>query len=98
MAVVAAILVAGAATPPAPVNYQGVLRDYTALAHLKGGEAALHGKKPRDFSRADELRAAVGVFEPMKADAALGESTVLGRAIEPLRTGTGLIRVLTGAR
>ena len=45
------------------------LRDYTALARFKGVEETVHGKRPRDFSRADELRNAVGVFVPRPADA-----------------------------
>jgi len=45
------------------------LRSYTALARFKEVEGAVHGKRPLKFSRADELRDAVGVFAPRPADA-----------------------------
>jgi hypothetical protein len=44
------------------------LRDYTALARYKGIGASLFGTKAFDFSRADKLRDAVGVFPHKTVD------------------------------
>jgi hypothetical protein len=44
------------------------LRDYTALARFKGIDASLFGRKAFDFSRADKLRDAVGVFAHKTVD------------------------------
>jgi hypothetical protein len=46
----------------------------------------------------DRLTASPTAGLAMKADPAAAGATVLGRAIEPLDSGTGLVRVLLGAR
>ncbi len=51
------------------------LRSYTALERFQGVEEAVHGRRLLDFSRADELRNAVGVFpkgEPVAPSNDLG--------------------------
>ncbi|MGH9867337.1 MAG: hypothetical protein ACREAA_04110 [Candidatus Polarisedimenticolia bacterium] len=80
------------------------LRDYTALARFEGVEQAVHGKAQLDFSRANSLRDAIGVFvkkEPAPPDAPGGPAgSPVPQALAPVTGGDDAgvsSRILRGA-